>query len=229
VHYYPHILAAIERARNDDLDRLSAVITQDWANSLLTDQEAESLHKGIQHRRWALKKPRPTHAALKVVQTAAKRETSQPKVRRNYRRKDAFEDQIIGDGGLNVTDVRVAWALIREFYWDKGSVRETLTQRPIARKLGINQSSVSRAVGRLVRRGHFLCQKGKPDEPDLLIPIIKADGKPITEPRRDDLGDAFRAHQPDAIRCITNPLLPPEERKMESDKGRTPALATDAA
>jgi MarR family len=227
---HSHILAAIERARNDDLDRLSAVVTQDWANSLLTDQEAESLYEGIRRRRWALKKPRPTHAALRVVQTAAKgHETSQPKVRRNYRRKDAFEDQVLGDGGLSRTEVRVAWTLVREFYWDKGSVRETLTQRPIARKLGINQSSVSRAVNRLVRRGHFLCQKGKPDEPDLLIPIIKADGKPITEPRRDGLRDTSRAHQPDAIRCITNPLLPPEERKREFDKGRTPGLATDAA
>jgi hypothetical protein len=224
--HYSHILAAIERAPNDDLDRLSAGVTQDWANGLLTDHEAERLHKGIQRRRWALKKPRPSHAALRVVQAAAKgRETPQPKARRNYRRKDAFEDQIIGDEGLSVTDVRVAWALIREFYWDRGSVRETLTQWAIARRLGISQSSVSRAVGRLVMRGHFVCQKRKPDEPDLLIPLIKADGKPISEPLRYAPG----VHSPYAIRCITNPLLSPEERKREFDKGRTPGLATDAA
>jgi hypothetical protein len=223
--HYSHVLATIERARNDDLDRLSAGATQDWANGLLTDREGEALHEAIRRRRQALKKPKPGHAALRVVQAAAKgRETSQPKVQRNYRRKDAFEDQIIGDKGLNVTDVRVAWALIREFYWEKGSVRETLTQWAIARKLGISQSSISRAVGRLVRRGHFVCQKRRPDEPDLLIPLIKADGKPISE----SLRYALRVHNPYAIRCITNPLLSPEERKGEFE-GRTPGLATDAA
>jgi len=132
--HYSHILAAIERARNDDLDKLSAGVTQDWANKLLTDREGEALHEAIRRRRWALKKPKPNHAGLGVVQAAAKgRETPQPKARRNYRRKDAFEDQIIGDKGLKVTDVRVAWALVREFYWDKGSVRETLGDSEKAR------------------------------------------------------------------------------------------------